>query len=663
MAELQSKRAFSGRAFITGLVLVLLWLLYDCTLAVDPALSGIDVLYLIGFGAVFTMFVVQAVNNSLDESTRLSPGELTIIYAMVAVAIPWGILIRAALEAPVKRIIFAGGTRQNLSGEWLRSMWATKSRDAIELFRMGGKMPWEIPWDEWAKPIFYWSAILLSFQVFAISVVLFFRRIFIDEEKLPFPLATVGQNIIEYKPATSEDASARKLRASVRIAFLLGLLICAPAVSGITPDSTPDITMESSYYGTTTGLIRGLSVRLSWDPFVLCFLMFFPVDVLFTVMVFHVGLSILLPAVCQWMGIPGPAIDSYMLNILGMGGLIGLAFWTVFFNRANILARIKSAFGGRGEDESGEPASFRVILAMMALSFVAFLLLFLWGIGDITHDLGRHVLSILLVVFILATMLVSIMRLSGEQGWLYHSPWWFGMTMTYVHGRYMTNPTPLMNTPASYLTISHLFHFGPYHNVFGPHLHVLNSLKVARLTGTKSRDVLKAVSITLLIVLVVAIPLYLILIHYYGFDRIRTSDRWFNGFWNYEQPMGNIAYNHRSSIFNRIHPLVAIPIGVGIIGFVMYMRRERVGFPLSPVGLVMAGMGRSYFGHYGTSVIWFPMMIVLIVKHVIYRWFGVRFFRERVVPVVLFGMMGLMTAQFIYRLILASMGRGFLRPY
>ena len=660
MSELEHGRALTGRAFLTGLVLAMVWLLYDCTLAVDPALSGIDVLYLIGFGAVFTMFVVQFFNNLLDERKRLSTRELTVIYAMVAVTIPWGILIRAALEAPIKRIVFTLGTRENLSGQWLTSWWATKSRDAIELFRMGGKKPWEIPWGEWAKPICYWSAMLLSFQVFAISVVLFFRRIFIDEEKLPFPLASVGQSIIEYRPSKSEETSARRLRTSIRIAFLVGLLICTPGILGITPDSTPDIPMESSYYGTQTGIITGLSVRLSWDPFVLCFLMFFPVDVLFTAGVFWVGLSIVVPVICRWLGVPAPPVSDYRLDILGMGGLIGLAFWTVFFNRRKIRDAFRRASPGTDADE---PLRFRTVLVVMVVSFAVFAVLLVAGIGDIRHDLFRHVLSLLLVTFMLVTLLVATMRMSGEQGWHYHSPWWYGMTMTYVHGRYMTVPAPLMHTPASYLTISHLFQFGPYHNVFGPHLHVLNSLKIARATGAAPRDVMKAVLLILLIVLVVAVPLYLMLIHYYGFDRARTSDRWYNGFWNYEQPQGNIAYQHRSSIFNRINPLVSIPIGVALIGFIMYMRRERVGFPLSPVGVVVAGMGNSYFGHYSTQIIWLPILMVLVVKHVIYRWFGVRFFREKVIPVVLFAMMGLMTGQFIYRVILASMGRGFLRPY
>ena len=156
-------------------------------------------------------------------------------------------------------------------------------------------------------------------------------------------------------------------------------------------------------------------------------------------------------------------------------------------------------------------------------------------------------------------------------------------------------------------------------------------------------------------------PLYLMFIHHYGFDRSATKARWQNVY-NYEQPMGNIAYKHKSAFFNRTPAYVVLPAGILLIGAVMYLRRERVGFPFSPVGVVMTA-GLSYFNNYTTYVIWLPIIIVLVVKRIIYRWFGVGFFRRKVIPVLMFLMMGLMTGMFIYKLVFAALGKGFLRPY
>ena len=88
MSDTPPTRGFTRRAFLIGLALLLVWLLYDCTLAVDEGLGGIEMLYCIGFGALFTLFAVQSVNNALAERSRLSRHELTIIFTMISVAVP-----------------------------------------------------------------------------------------------------------------------------------------------------------------------------------------------------------------------------------------------------------------------------------------------------------------------------------------------------------------------------------------------------------------------------------------------------------------------------------------------------------------------------------------------------------------------------------------------
>lgn len=662
MAEIQPQRGLTLRSLVIGFLLVFVWLLYDCTLAVHPSLTTIEVLYLIGFGALFTMFVVQAVNNLLPEQHRLSTGELTIIYAMVAVAIPWGMLLRAAIEAPVRLVIVHTGSGDPTSG-WLASLWSTKSRDAIDMFRRGGYGPGDIPWREWRTPVLFWSAMLVSFQLFAISVVLLYRRILIDEEKLPFPMASVAQSIIEYRPSRSDEVGARKLRTCIRVAFVIGLLICMPGIISISAEGSTPIPINSSYYGTSTGVIPGLSVRLSWDPFVLCFLMFFPIDVLLTVTIFYMGVNMFIPIACYWIGIPKPDLGAWTWLIFGVGGLSGLAFWPAFFNRRLIADGIRRALRGGRDPQSNEPMSFRVILLMMVISFTAFVVLFCISIGDMSARPLSHVISVILCMLVLVGLLLAIMRQSAEAGWHYHCPWPVGKVVAYAHYHYFGGGTTgLFKTQASFLSVGHVLHFGAYHNTFAPHLHLFYALRVASHTNTSPRDVLKAVFLTLAVALVVTIPLYLIVIHYYGFDHGMTSNDWSN-FFNYAQPHHPIGYEENPSFFNALHPAVAILVGGALIGLVMYLRRERAGFPLSPVGIVITA-GHSYFGGgYRTAVIWLPILIVLVVKHVIYRWFGVKFFREKVIPVVLFAMMGLMTGMFIYKLIFASMGRGFMRPY
>jgi len=667
MPEIRGERGLTPRAFIVGSLLVLVWLFYDCTLSGYAPLSTIELLYLIGFGAVFTLFAVTAVNHCLPERRRLTPRELTIIYAMVAVAIPWGVLVRGALESPIKIVvIYAGKDAEYLA--WMKSPWCIESEEAIDYFRRGGIGFSQIPWKEWMTPMVYWGAMLLSFQAFAIFVVLLFRRHFVEEEKLPFPLATVGQSLVEYRPAASDDPAARKLSRAVRVAFVVGLAFCVPGILSVSPESHGPIPMNVAHYGTNTGLIPRQFILLSWDPFVLCFLIFFPIDVLLTAVVFRAGLQIVIPAVLYWLGIHMGGVgdltsENWMINVLGMGGLVGLAFWTVFFNRGKIADAVKRGWRGTHEADGSDPTSPRVIVVGLVLSFAAFTALFVYGLGDITADLFQHVLSVCLCLFVIVTLLFSLMRLSGEAGWHYHSPWSAGKVIAYPHAFprefCMPDATPIFRTPASYFAIGHTIHFGAFHNVFGPHLPLLYAFKVAYRTGTSTRDVMKAVVVTLLVSLPLVMFGYLVLIHHYGFEHGETAAEYAR--YSYSQPMIRMAYEATPTVFSNVRMWLAIPMGMAIVGIVMYLRREHVRFPLSPVGVVVAA-AMSMDG-YGTGEIWFSMLIVLGVKWVIYRWFGVGFFRDKVLPVVVYAMMGLMTGMFIYKVLFASMGFGFLRGY
>jgi len=178
MSGIRPERGLTPRAFLVGFVLVLVWLLYDCTLSGYAPLSTIELLYLIGFGAAFTIFGVTAVNRALPEPRRLSPQELTVIYAMVAVAIPWGILVRGSLESPIKiAIIYANKDAEYLA--WMKPPWCVGSDEAIDYFRRGGISFGQIPWKQWLTPMIYWGVMLLSFQAFAIFVVLLFRQLFL----------------------------------------------------------------------------------------------------------------------------------------------------------------------------------------------------------------------------------------------------------------------------------------------------------------------------------------------------------------------------------------------------------------------------------------------------------------------------------------------------
>ncbi|HUV40063.1 MAG TPA: DUF6785 family protein, partial [Planctomycetota bacterium] len=269
----------------------------------------------------------------------------------------------------------------------------------------------------------------------------------------------------------------------------------------------------------------------------------------------------------------------------------------------------------------------------------------------------RHLLSAVIALAIIFGMLFAIMRQSAEAGWQYHSPWTPGKVIGYAHKHYMIHPTPLWHTQGSFFSIAHVIEFGAYHNTFAPHIGFFSALKMAHVTRTDVRDVTRAVVITLLAAVPVVFVGYLVLIHRVGFQHGTTAAQYAN--YTFSQPTLRMAYEATPTIFSAVPPWFSVPVGMGIIGLVMHLRREHVRFPLSPVGVVLTG-ALSQHG-YGTPDIWFPMLLVLAAKRVTYKWFGVRFFHERALPVVMSVMMGLMTGMLIYRVLFAAIGRGFIR--
>jgi hypothetical protein len=382
----------------------------------------------------------------------------------------------------------------------------------------------------------------------------------------------------------------------------------------------------------------------------------------------YVGLHVGMPVLCQEFGLSTAWIKNFDHSIVLAGGITGLAFWTVFFGRKALWAGVKRALqGGRSRDGS-DPFSYRTVLIVMLLSFASFLALFVYGsFGErlIVGGWGRMIINLLGCLVVILVMLLTIMRMSGEQGFHYHSPWLIAFVISYVHYHYMMRERPhaepirFYNTQASFLSIGHVVLFGAYHNAFAPHLHVLYALKLANQNRTDPRDVMKAVGIALLLGVLVVIPLYLVVVHNYGFGHGDISERYEN-FFNYEVGHYDIGANTNPSMFNRYPLWLSIPAGTALIGVIMYLKRERVGFPLSPVGVIV-GVGVCYpGGAYATEYIWFSILIVYLIKLMIYRWFGVGFFRKRVLPMVVFAMMGLMTGMLVYKMMFAALGRGFI---
>lgn len=635
------------RALVIGGLLSGLWVLYVCLLVYEVPLWSAQSMLLMGFGSAFTLWGLTFLNGWFSERTRLTVRELTIVYVMVGTAIPAGILARGAIESPVL-IAVTYTTPDDLTPGWLTSAgYLPPSVSAMRRLREGQVALNEIPWGLWWRPIAFLTGTLLAMEVFALSLVILLKRIFIDEERLPFPMAELQAEIITHTP--THERRDTKLAVVLRVAFVLGLLICVPNLLGV-PDS--HIFPAADAGATAVPIASGISVNLSLDPFVLCFLVFFPLDVLLTASLGYLTLQVLVPAFCIWMGLGTVAID--VSNICGAGGLLGLAVWPLVFNRRLIARKFRDFLSG-----NLSRAWWWLVGAMIA-SLLVFCFLFVLGLGSISRggQLDHNLIAAFVTLALIVILTLALLRQQGEQGWRANSPWGGVSFIRSIHATFFQTPTPLQDTQGSFLNMWQFTQYGSVANTFSPQAHAIESFRVAELTGTRPRDLVKMLFVVMVIVILVTPPLWLGIAYHYGYTNAWGSDE----YKPYTQSQPAHAFGFRSAAFGFLAwSYVNIAIGFLLMGGIIYMRREYVGFPFSPVGFVMIAAGSYYQGGAGAaSLMWFPMLVIYAVKSMTFRWFGVTWFLKVGRPAVVYLMMGLMLGIVVFTLIHTLLGRGFI---
>jgi hypothetical protein len=57
---------------------------------------------------------------------------------------------------------------------------------------------------------------------------------------------------------------------------------------------------------------------------------------------------------------------------------------------------------------------------------------------------------------------------------------------------------------------------------------------------------------------------------------------------------------------------------------------------------------------------WFTILLAWVIKNLVFRWLGVRYYNERMLPALLYLLLGIMFGMLLYLLKYVSLGKGFL---
>ncbi len=736
-------RALTWRSASIALLLVAFWVLGACFMAVQNALHTHQLLMVLGFGAILTIFLLQfptvflvsvvvlwggtfvmmvlgagpadkarvlgGIVNSLVVAipmlalavwVKLRPlrrPELVIVYACVLIAIPWCVCIKAVLESSTANLFELQRNNEPQLYAWAKELpwWGPTlpatapsgddaaaaptaemdSRAAIDGFTRGngGRVPWKL----WRRPILYWTSMCLAYEAMIMGILLLFRRRLIEYERLPF---VWSQPALEILRMPEQKAGHRRRW----LMFAIGLGICLPAVLAVGPTGQPLINWQMPPWVGSEGIRGGFDLtelnllaktqlKLWWGPLVLTILLLFPVDVLMTTALTFILMNLLLPGIMRSAGLQvGPQrLAEFTKWGLRFGGCAGLLLWTTVFAIVDWVRAPKNNVPKA--DRAGDiPTVVPVCLAVGGL--VAFVLL------------GCYATTIIQMLFLTGFVIIYTFAQTRQRA--------EGMPLTYdnniashqmvtIQRDYLGDHYNLaVNDPNKAVTGSswaaHWMQWGFAGQLksFGPHNMLLEAFKVAHELKVHARTVAKAILLTMLIVAAVTPMLYIKLMYIYGFENsfqgnLTTRDsftQWSNRSARYGLDSTSNFYRIPTSKtglagwYETYRNVINGVVGILIIGGLFYLRREYPRFPLSPVGVVLgAEVFASRLMPFSPENIWFTFLIAWIAKSLIFRWLGVRSFREKVQPALVMILCGMIFAIMMYVCRYVALGLGSLK--
>jgi len=570
----------------------------------------------------------------------------------------------------------------------------------------------------WTFPMIFWTVVLLSVEFFFLFLALAFRKRWVEEERMPFPMAQLPIGIV------SESEGERKLfsNRAAWIAFVIGFALCLRPVLAISATNALPIGPALSYIFidplrtqvdlTGYQIIPGLYFVMWLAPMVLVLMLFLPVDVLMTALVtFFVT-----QAGCRWLAYElGTATDwpTFFSRGIEIGGAVGLVFWTLVFHWQEI-ARLANGFL-RYVRSAGERRylNFRNLMFAFwaaALALAAWIYPTIYGAGYLPATrwliLSGTVLLFLylalsskrsgqnsadqgpvspggLAILIAASMLTfAALTLPGRTVGLFVMGsliiFVFSFTGMRARGETLMQdmyvydqgrldaaagarwvpgpsapgfPTPenhWWGTPPGVMSNYLTWELGVMYRYWAPHNSFLDTFKLGHEAGASVRDIFKAIVIGLVVAAALTPFLTLFYSYTYGAGGRNGPTYWYEDYLGTtarayifdNSPMETPRYYDDSKIYT--WPL----LGFVTIGVMMYMRREYSWFPLHPIGFLMGAWMYQPFG--SVRDMWFTLLVAFIVKRQVFKWFGVRFFREKVQGVLVFAAMGMVLAIVLY---------------
>ena len=555
-----------------------------------------------GTGALFLLFLLVCLTPLLKRlalfRSGLKPAELMVIFSMLlmASAVPINGTIIYLLPHMAGFVHYA--TTEN---EWgihviplLPNGIAIKDPAVVKGFFEGGVEPWKVPYGAWIGPLFAWGVFLASLYMTMISLMVIFRKRWVEQERLSFPIAELPLSLVQAQTGERPLFHNNLFWSGFS---LVGLWGSSGMVHRFFPAFPPiNFSTYTRIYRNSIGIsfsinfiVLGISYLVSldilWSILLFTFIAFFQ---LYLIQVFGSGI----------LGTPPyrPYAHQTHLHQEVLGALIVLVGVGLYEARNHLRDVFRKTIGSATSvDDQDEmiPYQTAVIGSIVGMAFTCW---WLWLTG----------VSVWIVPIFVGVMLVTylgITRILAEAGVTARAP--LSPMQVFLH----TAGTEMLGGS----TITGFFLAQPWAFSEGPHVMASAStaMKLTHRKGVRSRPLFYAMILALLVGgLVSAVTL----LHFaytqgtYGFTNSWYVIKALNYHLNYfgeaiKEPTGEGQ------------PIRILWSGVGAVGtgLLILARKRFFWWPIHPIGLAIGTLAPGW---------WLSILLALLIKRNLLKYGG-----------------------------------------
>lgn len=608
------------RVLVTGTALAIpfsFWLQYNEMVVREGLFAVESAVPLPAVTGLVLLVIVRALLKAVGLPRWLSRGEILLVYFFLMITVPlasYGLAqqLLAHLTVGYRHYADPGHSFEavlHYVPDWIAPHDADHLRALYERGAEGAS------YAAWVVPMLRWSVLLFAIFCFCLCLNLLIEKQWAAIERLRFPLVIPALELTATPPTRLLDRPLFR-DPCLWIGILISIIITGSNVCrGLVPNfpSAP-LSIKLAF---ADPLWRPASLYVSYRPIVLGIAYLAPLNLSLSVWVFQflnsaqgvLGQAFGLTAL-RGTELPNSLARFPFHQEQALGAFLFIALASLWLARAHLRTLIRSSF--QGPDDADSRTARRAFLGMIASGGIVGLWLLLSGFWC-----GGAFASFLVILFI---------------------------TVTYVRIRAEAGPPLVQVTPQrpdlmmvstvgtvafSHVSLARMSVLGFLSAGYYPALMAtqLESLKMARETGVRRRDVI----VTLLVALGVGIfaGVWSVL-HFWYAEGAGTLLRW---------PLRAAASSYSAAATHLQYQsgtdriaLPAMAIGFCFTGLLTYLRRSFWCWPIHPLGYAISQTG-------AIGKMWGMFFLAWLVKSCVMRYGGVKFYR-RTVPVffgIIFG--------------------------